>query len=205
MLRLLIWIRTLILQNAALFWPAMIANALGAIIGTAWWYGPQLLQSPLWAYPFIPDCPLAAGVATVAFVALRAGRRWPFFNALVAFGCMKYGVWTVAFWLRHWSAGGEIEPISVGLVITHIGLFSEGALLATVALPLSLPKRLTVICWYVLSIVVDYRLGYHPPLTPFVPTEYAFWVAAGMTLLLGIGLLALPRAAAVGAPRTAVA
>ncbi|HEU5087711.1 MAG TPA: DUF1405 domain-containing protein [Roseiflexaceae bacterium] len=205
MIRLLTWIRRLIVGHAVLFWPAMIANLLGAVIGTAWWYGPQLLASPLWAYPFIPDCPLAAGVATVAFFGLRYGKRWPFFNALVAFGCMKYGVWTMAFWLKHWSGGGEIEPISLGLFVTHIGLFCEGALLATVALPLSLPKRLTVFLWYVLSIVVDYGLGFHPPLTEYVPVEYAFWVAAAMTFALGVGLLALPRWQPATTPATVAA
>lgn len=105
---------------------------------------------------------------------------------------MKYGLWTLAFWSRHWLAGGEIEPLSAGLFITHMGLFAEGLLIALYALPLNLSRRVAVIGWYLLSIVMDYALGFHPPLTNFVPLEYVFWVATGLTMVLGIALLALP-------------
>ncbi|MDZ4718437.1 MAG: DUF1405 domain-containing protein [Roseiflexaceae bacterium] len=192
MIRFLHTILNFILKNPLIFWGGMVANLLGAVIGGVVWYGPQLLASPIWAYPFIPDCPLAAFVATIALIALRAGKRWPAFNALVAFGCMKYGLWTLAFWSRHWLAGGEIEPISVGLFVTHMGLFSEGLLIGLYALPLNLPRRLAVIGWYVLSIFVDYALAFHPPLTEFVPVEYVFWVATSLTTVLGVALLALP-------------
>jgi uncharacterized membrane protein YpjA len=193
MIRLLHAVFNLIVRNPLVFWACMVFNLLGAVIGGVLWYGGQLLASPLWAYPFIPDCPLAALVASIAFIAFRYGRRWPLFNALVAFGCMKYGLWTLAFWSRHWLGGGEIEPISVGLFITHMGLFTEGALLSIHALPLSLPKRLAVIGWYALSIYVDYALGFHPSLTPFVPVAYVFWVAVALTAVLGVGLLLLPQ------------
>lgn len=192
MIRILRNMLDFILGNALVFWACMIGNLLGAVIGGVFWYGGQLLASPIWAYPFIPDCPLAALVATIALIAMRYGRRWPFFNALVGFGCMKYGLWTLAFWSQHWAGGGAPEPVSVGLFITHMGLFAEGALIALNALPLSLPKRLAVVGWYVLSIYVDYGLGFHPPLTPFVPVAYVFWVATGLTIILGAALLAVP-------------
>jgi uncharacterized membrane protein YpjA len=192
MIRLLRAILDFILKYPLLFWGGMVANMLGAVIGGVVWYGPQLAAAPIWAYPFIPDCPLAAFVATIALIAIRSGRRWPLFNGLVAFGCMKYGLWTLAFWSRHWFAGGEIEPISVGLFVTHMGLFSEGLLIALYAMPLNLPRRMAVIGWYVLSIFVDYALGFHPPLTEFVPVDYVFWVATGLTTVLGVALLALP-------------
>lgn len=193
MIRLIRATLDFILGNPLVFWAAMTANLLGAVVGTVWWYGPMLLQSPLWAYPFIPDCPLAAFVATVAFFGLRAGKRWTFFNALVAFGCIKYGLWTQAFWLKHWSAGGLIEPISIGLFITHIGLFCEGVLLLTTIAPLGLAGRLGVTGWYLLSILVDYGLGYYPPLTPQVPVEYAFGVASALVALISLVLFLLPR------------
>jgi uncharacterized membrane protein YpjA len=205
MIRFLDTILSLILGNRLVFWVCMVANLLGALVGGVVWYGPQLLASPLWAYPFIPDCPLAALVATIAFIAIRAGRRWPLFYALVAFGCMKYGLWTLAFWSRHWLGGGAVEPISAGLFIVHMGLCAEGLLLALRAFPLSLPRRLAVIGWYVLSIAVDYGLGFHPPLTPFVPLAYIFWVAVGLTAVIGAALLAVPNPQARLQPRAASA
>jgi uncharacterized membrane protein YpjA len=192
MIRLLRMTLDFLLGQSVLFWGCIVANVLGAVIGGVFWYGPQIAAAPIWAYPFIPDCPLAALVASIALIAIRAGKRWPFFNALVAFGCVKYGLWTLAFWLRHWLAGGAIEPVSLGLFVTHMGLIAEGLLIAFYALPISLPKRLVVVGWYMLSIFVDYGQHFHPPLTAFVPVEYVFWVATSLTVVLGTALMALP-------------
>jgi uncharacterized membrane protein YpjA len=203
--RLLRWTLDSILRQPLLFWTCVIANLLGAVSGGVWWYGPMLWESPLWALPFIPDCPLAALVGSIALLGLRAGKRWPFFYALVAFACMKYGAWTISFWLRHWSLAGQAFPIEILLVVTHIGLFIEGLLFVPHIGPLSLPKRLAVIGWFVLSIFVDYGLGYHPPLASYVTPTFVFWLATMLTVVLGAGLLLLPRRAphAVVRPATA--
>ncbi|GAB4110885.1 MAG: DUF1405 domain-containing protein [Roseiflexaceae bacterium] len=192
MIRLLRSTFAFITGSSLVFWACMVANLLGAVIGGVFWYGNQILNAPIWAWIFIPDCPLAALVASLALIAWRAGKRWYFFNALVAFGCMKYGLWTLAFWSKHWLSGGMIEPISVGLFITHMGLFAEGALLTLCAFPLGLSRRFAVISWYLLSIIVDYGLGFHPVLTSFVPVEYVFWVAMALTTIIGIALIAMP-------------
>lgn len=193
MLRFIRAILAFILGNPLIFWTAMLVNFLAAVIGTVWWYGPMLMQSPLWAYPFIPDCPLAAFVATIAFIGLRSGKRWHVFNALAAFACIKYGLWTQAFWLKHWSAGGLIEPISAGMFITHIGLLCEGVLLLTTIAPLGVAGRLAVTAWYVLSIIIDYGFSYHPPLTPQVSVDYMFAVTCMLTFGIGVLLFLLPR------------
>lgn len=213
--RLLRWTMTTILRWPLLFWGCVGANLVGAVVGGLIWYGPMLWQSPFWALPFIPDCPLAALVGSVALLGLRAGRRWHWFYAFVAFACMKYGAWTIAFWLRHWSTGGMIEPVSALMFITHIGLFIEGLLFVPFIGPLALLKRLAVIGWFVLSIGVDYGLSayatasygfpFHPPLTPTVSVDFVFWTAAGLTALLGLGLLLLPREDRVAATHTVTA
>jgi uncharacterized membrane protein YpjA len=194
-----------IMRRPFLFWSAIIANLVGAVGGAVWWYGSMLVSSPPWAWPFIPDCPLAAFMANIALLGLWANRRWPFFNALVAFACLKYGAWTVGFWLRQWSSAGEMYPIEVLLFVSHIGLFVEGLLFLPYITPLSLPKRLTVIGWFVLSIFVDYGLGFYPPLASYVSVSFVFWLATALTALLGAGLLLLPRAAVHRAPRPATA
>jgi uncharacterized membrane protein YpjA len=203
MVRLLHWVLDGILRWPLLFWSCVVANSLGVVIGGWFWYGGMLTSAPLWALPFIPDCPLAALLGTIALFGLRARRRWGFFYALTAFGCIKYGLWTMAFWLRHWTAGGEIEPVGLLMFITHIGLTCEGLLIAPHSVPLGMPARLAVTGWYALSVFVDYGLvGYavrafgfpfYPPLSPEVPMSYAFAVATALTALLGSALLALPR------------
>jgi uncharacterized membrane protein YpjA len=198
--RLLRWTLDIILRNPLLFWSCVIANLLGAVIGGLWWYGPMLWESPLWALPFIPDCPLAALLGSIALFGLRAGKRWSWFYALTAFFGMKYGAWTIIFWMRQWSISGQAFPIEIFMVITHIGLFIEGLLFVPHIGPLSLPKRFAVIGWFALSIFVDYGLGYYPPLAGYVTPTFVFWLATALTVVLGLGLLLLPR----GAPRTVV-
>jgi uncharacterized membrane protein YpjA len=181
-----------ILRNPLIFWACVVANLLGAVIGGIFWYGPMILASPIWALPFIPDCPLAALLGSIALLGIRYGGRWPFFTALTAFACIKYGAWTLAFWLRQWTGAGVALPVEVFLFITHIGLLCEGVLLATRIGPLSLSARFGVIGIFALSVFVDYGLGFHPPLVSHVSVEFIFRLAALLTALLGIGLLLLP-------------
>ncbi len=203
MLRLIDWLYNLILKNPPLFWACMAANAVGVVWGGWVWYGPMLAASPAWAWPFIPDCPQAALWATVAFLGLYYGRSWGWFNAFAAFACIKYGLWTVAFWLRHWAGAGFVDgywPLEAMLFVAHIGLTCEGVLLATRIGPLGLPARLAVIGWYALSIFVDYGLGFHPPLTYAVSQGFVLWLAIILTTALGAALLLLPGRLPLPAP-----
>ncbi len=191
--RLLHWTLHTIIRSPALFWFCFIANLVGAILGGLFWYGPVLLESPWWALPFIPDCPLAALLGSIGLLGVRAHKPWWLFYALVAFAGIKYGAWTVAFWLRFWSTGGTIDLISLVLFITHIGLLIEGLLFIPYASPLARPARLLIIAFFALSIIVDYALGHHPPLGGYVTVTFAGWLAVVLTLLCGIALLLLPR------------
>lgn len=190
---LLRWTLGLVLRNPLFFWGAVVANLLGAVIGGVVWYGPMIAASPIWALPFIPDCPLAALLGTVALFGLRAGRPWRAFYALTAFFCVKYGLWTIFFWLRQWTASGVALPVEIMLFVTHIGLLCEGLLLVPHIGRLSLPARMWVIAWFALSVFVDYGLGFHPPLTSHVTREFIFGLAAALTAVCGAGLLLLPR------------
>lgn len=203
MLRLIDWVYNLILKSPPIFWACMAANVVGVVWGGWVWYGPQLAAAPPWAWLFIPDCPLAALWATVAFLGLYYGRAWGWFNAFAAFACVKYGLWTVAFWLRHWSQAGFVDgywPMEAMLFVAHIGLTCEGVLLATRIGPLGLPARLAIVGWYALSIVVDYGLGFHPPLTYAVPESFVLWLAVILTTAIGAALLLLPGRLALPAP-----
>jgi uncharacterized membrane protein YpjA len=181
-----------ILRWPVIFWTCFVANLIGAVFGSIFWYGPMLLDSPLWALPFIPDCPLAALLGSIALLGLHWGRQWSFFYTLTAFACIKYGLWTVAYWLNAWTTAGFYgDPIEVMLFVVHIGLFIEGLLFVPHYGLLSFGKRLLVIGVFVLSMVVDYVLGYHPPLGP-VDVNFAAGMAILLTTLLGAGLLLLP-------------
>lgn len=182
----------LIVHWPQVFWFCVVADWFGAVVGGLFWYGPMLWQSPLWSLPFIPDCPLAALVGSIALFGVRARRPWMLFYALVAFACLKYGAWTVVFWLREWSGSHTIAPIEFLLFVSHIGLFIQGLLFVPLLKPLSWLKRWLVIGWFALSIVVDYGAGFHPPLSPHVSVSFAFWLAMVATVVIGAGLLLLP-------------
>jgi uncharacterized membrane protein YpjA len=203
MLGLLDWTLRFILRYPLIFWACMAANVVGVVWGGWIWYGPQLAAAPLWAWLFIPDCPAAALYATLALLGLYYGRNWGWFNAFSAFACIKYGLWTLAFWLRHWAAVGFVDgywPMELMLFVAHIGLTCEGLLLATRIGRLGLPVRLAVLGWFVLSIFVDYGLGHHPPLTYAVPVGYVLTVAVVLTMVLGLALLLLPQRLAMARP-----
>lgn len=190
--RLLRMTMQFILDNPLIFWACVGANLVGAVVGGWFWYGPMLLRSPWWALPFIPDCPLAALLGSIGLLALRYGRRWNWFFALTAFACIKYGLWTVAYWLNAWTVDGfRGDPIEVMLFVSHIGLLCEGLLFIPYIAPLRVLSRLSVIGVFVLSIFVDYGLGFYPPLGP-VDRDFAMWTAIVLTAMLGAGLLALP-------------
>ncbi|WP_129626754.1 DUF1405 domain-containing protein [Candidatus Oscillochloris fontis] len=196
MLRLIDWIYALITKNRYLFWFCMLVNVVGVVWGGVVWYGPMMLESPLWAWPFIPDCPEAALWATLAFIWLRFGRAPGWFTAFAAFSSIKYGLWTLFFWGKHWSVAGFADPevlMEMMLFVSHIGLTCEGILLARQMTPIPLLQRLGVVAWFLASVAIDYGLGYFPPLTYAVPQAYAFTIATSLTGLLGFALFLLPQ------------
>lgn len=200
------WLFRALNAQPVLFWAAMFFDLLGFVIGGVVWYGPQLMAAPLWAWAFIPDCPLAAFLGMIAFIRLRMGKKADWFSALAAVSCIKYGIWTVLFWGTKWAATGEYLPIEIGLVITHLAMAGQGVLLLPWLQPLRTRVRMAVVGWLALSVVVDYGFGHHPGLVaPITPLLAGTW-AAVLTVLLGILMLVVyPRShyrseSQVGAP-----
>ena len=113
-------------------WTIIAFNSAGFVVGTIFWYGGQLLGAAdqwfLW--PFIPDCPLFAGLFIIAFLGLRRRRDWHLFYTITAFGLVKYGVWTVVFSVAYWLGGAAVEPMSLAMCFTHVGMILEGVCVA---------------------------------------------------------------------------
>jgi len=196
------------IRSPAVAWGAFVACAFAFVFGTAGWYGRFFdeVQAPLWAYPFIPDCPLAALLFGVAVLLMHLGRRSNLLNQLAAVFCVKYGVWTMTFWALYWAITGDVELSSLFsgpvMFVTHFGLTIMGLLLLQYVQPHVRDSAL-VLAWFVLSDLVDYapiaagRLGgygYYPPLpwingdpTALVPAMMVN--AVMMTWLVGGGLL----------------
>ncbi len=196
------------IETPALAWSAFGACVFAFVFGTAGWYGSFFgeVNAPLWAYPFIPDCPLAALMFGVALLLMHVKRTSNSINQLAAVFCIKYGVWTMSFWALYWARTGNVELSGVfsGPVMfaTHLGLTIMGLLLLQYVQP-SVRSTMLTFGWFVLSDIVDYapiaagRLGgygYYPPL-PWINGDPAalvpamMWNAIAMTWLLNGALL----------------
>lgn len=235
----------------------IVAVNAGAFFGgLILWYGYVMgsPETPAWAWPFVPDCPLfgllgalallmvtardywkvadqvraqrvlyvAAGLSALvwlfaygpssgeesmrlrATLALWAGslvlcavffRRTPsWLLALVAFGQIKYGIWTITAWALFWrntsTALGSplVTPDSVLMTVTHIGLAAQGVLLLTYFRP-DLVAVVVSFGWFALSDFIDYGLEYSPAIPEeFIPLAAMQWSTIAVTLTLS-GLL----------------
>lgn len=182
-----------ILTVPLLFWAVMFFDFLGFSIGTVIWYGPQLLNAPWWAWPFIPDCPLAALYGMMTFYRIRSLKKPDWLSAVASLSCIKYGFWTVLFWATKWSGTGEYLPIEIGLVIVHLAMAGQGILLLPSLASVSYGIRMAAVGWLVLSIIADYGFGHHPALAfPITPIQAGTWAALLTTLLALLMLLIYP-------------
>ncbi len=163
-----------VIREPLLAYGLVFANFVGFVVGTIWWYGPFFIEAnpPLWTYPFIPDCPLAAGVFGVALIYLHRGKSSNFLNQLAAVFNIKYGTWTMTFWLLYWARTGDYNIVSLLMFVTHLGLTVQGLLILQYLHRPSLRDTLIVLVWFVASDVVDYApiapgrggYGWYPPL-----------------------------------------
>jgi uncharacterized membrane protein YpjA len=190
-----------VVREPVLAYGLAFANLIGFFIGTVFWYGDFFIsfKPPLWTYPFIPDCPLAAGVFAVALIQLHRVKSNNFLNQLAAVFNIKYGTWTMTFWLLYWARTGDYDFVSVLMFVTHLGLTIQGLLIMQYLHKPSLRDTLIVLAWFVASDLVDYApiapgrdgYGWYPPLplgTQLVPAMMLH--AIGMTWFLnGIMLI----------------
>ena len=208
-------------------WTIIAFNFAGFVVGTIFWYGGQLVgaadQWYLW--PFIPDCPLFAGLFVIAFLGLRKRRNWHLFYTITAFGLIKYGVWTVTFSIAYWLGGAAVEPMSLAMCFTHVGMILEGIYVAyRIISPVTHtaddgneappPARgssaawgfrkidvLIAFAWFLLSDFVDYGLGHYPQFDPaLVPMPLIQWHTIAMTFALAAVFLLLSRNRRAAAP-----
>jgi uncharacterized membrane protein YpjA len=167
-----------------------IGNGIGVVAGVIYWYGWQLLLSPWWLWPFIPDSPLSTFWVLPA-LALVLWRRpgWPFLNAYAAFGVIKYGLWTVAFWALYWRNGGALHLESVSMSFTHLIMTLEGILLLGFA-RLTPRIALSIGAWFLFNDWLDFGpLQLRPGLPPGVPVMTMMWVTLALTALITLAYL----------------
>jgi uncharacterized membrane protein YpjA len=163
-----------VIREPILAYGLALANLLGFVIGTVFWYGDFFItyQPPLWTYPFIPDCPLAAGIFAVALILIHRQKSSNFVNQLAAIFNIKYGTWTMTFWLLYWARTGDYNFVAVLMFVTHLGLTVQGLVIMQYLHKPSWRDTVIILIWFVASDIVDYSpiapgrngYGWYPPL-----------------------------------------
>ncbi|WP_444685626.1 DUF1405 domain-containing protein [Alkalicoccus luteus] len=149
-----------ILKDRRFLWALFIVNLLGTIYGYIW-YEAQLMQTPWYFLPFVPDSPTASLFFTIVLGCYLAGRQWPLMEALAAVTLIKYGVWAVVMNLAAGAAGDSLNILHWMLVFSHAGM----ALQAILYLPFYKIKPIHLILtgvWTVHNDMIDYVFGMHP-------------------------------------------
>jgi len=177
-------------RTPAVLWVLVIINLGGAVPGYFFWYGDALLETPWYFWLFVPDCPLAVTFMGAALLAFHYGRRWDLLGLVATGACVKYGLWTDFAWLTNYLSGGEYHFTAILMSVTHFGMLVEGLVLSSLLRFRPLPV-LVASLFLIVNDVVDYVLGYHPPLpnrvdlgviTRFTVAETAVIVAAWTVL-----------------------
>lgn len=185
------WIRRLY-AVPLIEWGLVVINFLGFLIGTIYWYGPQMaIVSPL-LWPWLVDSPLSVLGFALALPLIRReqtpANEWLATWAL--FSNVKYGLWTVAFWLLWWRGPGSYTLESVTMTFTHAAMVVMGASLLLFYRP-RLWQVVTVAAWFIFNDYLDYWLGIAPTVPPGVSLELLKVEQVVVTALLVLSLLAL--------------
>jgi len=164
-------------------WPWLIAaNLAGAVYGY-YWYGGQLRATPLYLWPFTPDCPLFASLFALVLLLKLSGRPAEQLATITYLGLIKYGVWTVTVIGSYWLLSGDVILEDIFLFISHAGMIVEGLLmLPTLTWRFSWVEGAAI--FFVVWDWFDYVVGTYP----YLPAQYllplATWTAIVMTVAL---------------------
>ncbi|CAM3720365.1 DUF1405 domain-containing protein [Alkalicoccus chagannorensis] len=171
-----------VLLDKPILWTLFLINAAGTIYGY-YWYEQQLMQTPWYFLPFVPDSPTASLFFTIVLAGYIFGKQWPLIEALAAVTLIKYGVWAVVMNVSAGVVGGEpISLVSWMLIFSHAGM----ALQALLYLPFFKLKAWHLICtavWTIHNDIIDYLFGMHPwvarSLTPYLSEigYFTFWLS----------------------------
>jgi uncharacterized membrane protein YpjA len=164
----------------------MLIGLSAGVVGFVYWYGPTFDRYPVWQWIFVPDCPLFAILFTLSLGLILLKRNLPLYDAWVAFGLIKYGIWTVSHWVLYWvNTQGRFTPESLVMSISHVGMILEGLFLLSF-LKMNWPIVIACGLWFGLSDWMDYGPFQTYPTFDWriVPFGVMQWHTIAVTLLL---------------------
>jgi uncharacterized membrane protein YpjA len=122
------WIYSL-LGNRSILYLLLIVNFLGTVYGY-YWYRFQLVDTPPKFLAFVPDSPTASLFFVFVLIAFILGKNWPFMEALAIVTLVKYGIWAVVMNGLVLGISGELDGVSLMLMLSHGAMAVQGILYA---------------------------------------------------------------------------
>lgn len=171
----------------------VLINGVGFIIGTLYWYMPQIRVVPAVLWPWLVDSPLSTlGFAIALPLIRRRPQQWTaqMIATWAVISNVKYGLWTVLFWMLWWRGPGTFTLESVTMTFTHAAMVAMGFSLLLFYRP-RISQVLLGIAWFAFNDYLDYWQGIAPNVPPGVDLTVLQWEQVAVTLGLAIGLLYL--------------
>ncbi|MDL0139215.1 DUF1405 domain-containing protein [Halobacterium salinarum] len=140
-----------------LAWVIAAINVAGTVFGF-WYYRIQLADTPLAAWIFVPDSPMATLFIAASLVTYKLDWDADWLHALAFFGCLKLGLWTPFVQLVVNGQGALWWGMYWFLVLSHFGMAVEAFVVHRYA-TFSVPAVGVALAWYGINDLLDYFLG----------------------------------------------
>ncbi|WP_214887953.1 DUF1405 domain-containing protein [Exiguobacterium sp. s142] len=175
------------LKHKAVLTFLFIVNLLGTIYGYVW-YEPQLRDTPLIYWPFVPDSPTASLFFTIVLALWLLKKNSPLIETLAFITLIKYGVWAVVMNVLFLMKLGDdadtfIVLMAVMLMLSH-GAMAVQAFLYAPFMRWTVSSFVLTLIWVIHNDVVDYVLGQWPRYPSLA--EHIMWIGYGSFWLTGI-------------------
>ncbi|TCI27355.1 MULTISPECIES: DUF1405 domain-containing protein [Exiguobacterium] len=175
------------LKHKAVLTFLFIVNLLGTIYGYVW-YEPQLRDTPLIYWPFVPDSPTASLFFTIVLALWLLKKSSPLIETLAFITLVKYGVWAVVMNVLFLMKLGDdadtfIVLMAVMLMLSH-GAMAVQAFLYAPFMRWTVSSFVLTLIWVIHNDVVDYVLGQWPRYPSLA--EHIMWIGYGSFWLTGI-------------------
>ena len=168
-----------ILKSTRILTVIILINLIGTLAGFYYYYD-QLSLSPVYLWPFIPDCPLYTMLAVVVLVTfLLKKKSVDLLSFITSIGLAKYGTWTVLVVLGfspfYFSINSSMYSV---LACAHVLMALEFILPLYIIKEIKKSYVIAAFAWFFLNDFFDYYVGTHPPLPSWGVSSVAFMTFA---------------------------
>ena len=168
-----------ILKSTYILTVIITINLIGTLAGF-YYYSNQLSSSPVYLWPFIPDCPLYTMLVVIVLVTFHfTNKSVDLLSFITSIGLAKYGTWTVLVVLGFSSFYFSIDRnVYVVIACAHVLMALEFILPLYIIKEIKKSYVLAAFIWFFLNDFFDYYVGTHPPLPSWSVSSVAFMTFA---------------------------